>query len=242
VAGAAQAQSSVTIYGILDAGYTAKDATSLKYTASSNSISQVKTDTNGVTGVGSESTSRLGFRGTEDLGGGLKANFVFETQLNPAESTITAWNNRQAFVGLSGGFGSLNVGTVYRPHHLISAGFSASTLPNVVGDVMYVIGGTNTTLDKVGITGANGALINVSGGNDMTLDEARKVVETVSQKLDEDARIIWGAQISEDLEGVIRTILIVTGVKSSQILGGLEPLEELRHREIEEELGIEFVD
>jgi predicted porin len=83
---------------------------------------------------------------------------VFETQLNPAESTITAWNNRQAFVGLSGGFGSLNVGTVYSNHHLISAGFSASTLPNVVGDVMYVIGGTNTTLDKVGITATHSTL------------------------------------------------------------------------------------
>jgi predicted porin len=157
---AAQAQSSVTVYGILDAGYTSRDSTALKYTSSTNSISQTKTDTSGVTGVGSESTSRLGFRGTEDLGGGLKANFVFETQLNPAEATITAWNNRQAFVGLSGGFGSLNVGMQYTPHHIIAGGFSASTLPNVVGDVMYVQGGggLNTTLNNVGIVGRSAAL------------------------------------------------------------------------------------
>lgn len=103
---------------------------------------------------------------------------------------------------------------------------------------------------SVDISGANGALINVVGGSDMTLNEARKVVETVSVKLDEDARMIWGAQISEDLEGTIRTLIIVTGVKSSQILGGHRrakggdfssdsPSEK---REIETELGIEFVD
>src|SRR3989344_4708178 len=56
----------------------------------------------------------------------------------------------------------------------------------------------NPLLD-VDITGANGALINISGGPNMTLDEARRIVETVSEKLDEDARIIWGAQISDDL-------------------------------------------
>jgi len=79
----------------------------------------------------------------------------------------------------------------------------------------------NNPLLDADISGANGALINVIGGEDMTLDEARKVVETVSEKLDEDARIIWGAQISKDLEKTIRTMLIVTGVKSPQILGSV---------------------
>jgi cell division protein FtsZ len=101
----------------------------------------------------------------------------------------------------------------------------------------------NNPLLDVDISGANGALINVAGGPDMTLDEARKVVETVSVKLDEDARLIWGAQISEDLEGTIRTLLIVTGVKSSQILGARgKATSGEKKREIEDELGIEFVD
>ena len=101
----------------------------------------------------------------------------------------------------------------------------------------------NPLLD-VDISGANGALINVAGGPDMTLDEARKVVETVSLKLDEDARLIWGALISDDLEGTIRTLLIVTGVKSSQILGGrkTQAVRKEQKKEIEDELGIEFVD
>ncbi|NTV23516.1 MAG: cell division protein FtsZ [Nanoarchaeota archaeon] len=98
----------------------------------------------------------------------------------------------------------------------------------------------NPLLD-VDITGATGALINVAGGPDMTLEEARKVVETVSSKLDEDARVIWGAQIADDLEGTIRTILIITGVKSSQILGPRRKLVDKKKKDIEAELGIEFV-
>ena len=97
----------------------------------------------------------------------------------------------------------------------------------------------NPLLD-VDISGANGALINVAGGPDMTLDEARKVVETVSVKLDEDARLIWGAQISEDLEGTIRTLLIVTGVKSSQIIGRSKMAQ--GKKEMGDDLGIEFID
>ncbi|MDP6641909.1 MAG: cell division protein FtsZ [Candidatus Nanoarchaeia archaeon] len=100
---------------------------------------------------------------------------------------------------------------------------------------------TNPLLD-VDVTGANGALINVSGGKDMTLDEAKKVVEAVSAKLNEDARIIWGAQISEDLESTIRTMLIVTGVSSPQIFGQKSTTKQQEKEEIATELGIEFLD
>jgi cell division protein FtsZ len=100
----------------------------------------------------------------------------------------------------------------------------------------------NNPLLDADISGANGALINVIGGEDMTLDEARKVVETISEKLHEDARIIWGAQISKDLEKTIRTMLIVTGVKSSQILGSGIKATDKKKKEIESELGIEFLD
>ncbi len=101
---------------------------------------------------------------------------------------------------------------------------------------------SNPLLD-VDISGATGALINVAGGNDMTLEEARSVVETISVKLDEDARIIWGAQISDDLEGTIRAMLIVTGVKSKQIVGrSTEEIgESQKSKQIEDELGIDFV-
>ena len=99
---------------------------------------------------------------------------------------------------------------------------------------------SNPLLD-VDIQGANGALINISGGSDMTLDEAKKVVETVSEKLDENAKLIWGAQISEDLENTIRVLLIVTGVDSPQIFGKRHTLTDKNRSDIENELGIEFV-
>ena len=99
----------------------------------------------------------------------------------------------------------------------------------------------NNPLLDVDISGASGALINVAGGQDMTLEEARKVVEVISVKLDEDARMIWGAQISPDLEGTIRVMLIVTGVQSPQIIGGDKRSVESK-REMSSELGIEFVD
>ncbi|MFQ5474830.1 MAG: cell division protein FtsZ [Candidatus Nanoarchaeia archaeon] len=100
----------------------------------------------------------------------------------------------------------------------------------------------NNPLLDVDIAGANGALINVAGGPDLTLEEARTVVETISEKLDEDARVIWGAQISDDLRDVIRTMVIITGVKSTQILGPERGISSKKKQEIENELGIEFID
>ena len=99
----------------------------------------------------------------------------------------------------------------------------------------------NNPLLDVSIDGAIGALINVAGGPDMTLEEARKVVETVSSRLDPNARIIWGAQISEDLTNTIRAMLIVTGVNSPQIFGPRKKLSQKLRKEIESELGIEFI-
>ncbi|MBS3145823.1 cell division protein FtsZ [Candidatus Woesearchaeota archaeon] len=100
----------------------------------------------------------------------------------------------------------------------------------------------NNPLLDVDISGASGALVNISGGPDMTLDEAKKVVETVSEKLEEDSRIIWGAQIYEDLERTIRVMLIVTGVKSPQIFGPQRGLKDKRKSEMENEFGIDFID
>jgi cell division protein FtsZ len=55
----------------------------------------------------------------------------------------------------------------------------------------------NNPLLDVDLSGAKGALVNVTGGNDMTLEDARKIVAKVSETLDDDAKVIWGAQIME---------------------------------------------
>ena len=98
----------------------------------------------------------------------------------------------------------------------------------------------NNPLLDVDISGASGALINVSGGPDLTLAEARTVVETVSSKLDENARVIWGAQIYDDVAKTVRAMMIVTGVKSAQILGK-SAKKVVGRSPMENELGIEFV-
>jgi GBP family porin len=116
VAGTAQAQSSVTVYGVVDAGIT---DTTVDKTSSAGVVTSRNDKT---TGNGSAYTSqRLGFRGTEDLGGGLKANFVYEFGLadtdgatagNVDSGTDAAGNitTRVATVGLSGAFGALDIG------------------------------------------------------------------------------------------------------------------------------------
>jgi cell division protein FtsZ len=98
----------------------------------------------------------------------------------------------------------------------------------------------NNPLLDVDISDATGALVNIIGGADMSLDECKEIIETVGERLSPDAKLIWGAQISEDMEKSIRVLLIVTGVKSSQILGERDSLESIKHKEIEDELGIEF--
>ncbi|MDO8628589.1 MAG: cell division protein FtsZ, partial [Nanoarchaeota archaeon] len=100
----------------------------------------------------------------------------------------------------------------------------------------------NNPLLDVDINGATGALINIAGGPDLTLDEAKKVVQTVSEKLSHDARIIWGAQISEDLSKTVRALIIVTGVQSPQIFGPRKTQQAKARKEMEEELGIEFLE
>jgi cell division protein FtsZ len=67
--------------------------------------------------------------------------------------------------------------------------------------------------------GANSALVNVVGGPDMSIDEAEGVVEEIYDRIDPDARIIWGASVDEEFDGSMETMIVVTGVDSPQIYG-----------------------
>jgi len=77
----------------------------------------------------------------------------------------------------------------------------------------------NSPLLEVDVTDANGALINVTGGPDMTVTEAERVVEEVHNRINPSARIIWGAAVDPALEHTIRVMVVLTGVRSRQILG-----------------------
>jgi cell division protein FtsZ len=97
----------------------------------------------------------------------------------------------------------------------------------------------NNPLLDVDIKDATGALINIIGGNDLSLDEYKRIMEIVGQKISPDAKIISGAQIYQDMQKTIKVLLIVTGVKSSQILGAGD-FEVSGQKELEKELGIDF--
>ncbi|MBX8637237.1 MAG: cell division protein FtsZ [Thermoplasmata archaeon] len=77
----------------------------------------------------------------------------------------------------------------------------------------------NSPLIDVDISAANGALVNVVGGNDMTVTEAEKVAEMIQTKISPSARIIWGAAVDPTLEKRMRVMVVLTGVKSKHILG-----------------------
>ncbi|MES2186987.1 MAG: porin [Pseudomonadota bacterium] len=106
---AASAQSSVTIFGIIDAGVARTSATGSGHSTGLAS--------------GGNATSRLGFRGTEDLGGGLAASFWLEGQLNNdvgsgATQTTGLDFVRRSTVSLSGNFGEVRLGRDYSPIYL----------------------------------------------------------------------------------------------------------------------------
>ena len=149
-AGAAQAQSSVTVYGIYDGGYnTRKDDTT-------TAGAKTSTSTGGFQG-GAQASSRIGFRGVESIGGGTSALFNLEIGIAPGTGAMTTTTTagvvagqqetglRASTVGLTNAkFGTLNIGRALTGIHTIVAGtvFAGN---NMVGDLAYtnMVGGTS---------------------------------------------------------------------------------------------------
>jgi predicted porin len=139
IAGSAQAQSSVTVYGLLDLNYTGYNTRFA--TGSTTSPQAVNKSTGNAFSGSGESTSRLGFKGTEDLGGGTSAFFTVELGLDPnsqqaiASSTV---QNRQAFVGLKkNGIGQFALGTQYTLIHNAVAATDPGQANNISGNLVY---------------------------------------------------------------------------------------------------------
>ena len=135
--GAASAQSSVTLYGVVDTGY---------------GVEQTKTELFGVTtktrttGLmsGNLSGSRWGLKGQEDLGNGLSAVFNVEAGFNSADGSFAGGFNRRSVVGLKGGFGQVLLGRDYTPMDTIGGGdyFQASdlvTADDAMGNGLYTV-------------------------------------------------------------------------------------------------------
>ncbi|MGX9218203.1 porin [Massilia varians] len=122
---AAQAQTSVQIYGIADASVGIEDTDA------------PGEDSRTVISSGTQSTSRIGFRGTEDLGNGLKALFNIEAgvALDSGAQDAAGTFQRRAVVGLQGSFGTVTIGREYGPIAAVAQsadplghGFYGSTL------------------------------------------------------------------------------------------------------------------
>ncbi|MFB6076089.1 MAG: cell division protein FtsZ [Candidatus Aenigmatarchaeota archaeon] len=92
-------------------------------------------------------------------------------------------------------------------------------------------------------SGADGAIVQIIGGEDLKLDEINEVGETISNQLDPEAQVIWGAKVMPEYSGNIQVISIITGVKSPYIVGpDRESAAQNEERGFSEELGIPVVE
>jgi predicted porin len=166
VADTAQAQSSVTVYGLVDIGYGASENAT---TAANGTTTTVKQKNTG-NGDGNLATSRLGFRGTEDLGGGMKANFQVEYDLvdagvgaSGAASASKTLADGTASQNNTGGFGSryswvdledaklgqLRLGRQEQSIHSVVIGGLAGVGNNVTGSLYSA--GMNTSANDASV-------------------------------------------------------------------------------------------
>jgi len=180
-ASAAQAQSSVTVYGILDVGYiggnTSVQDSSKGNTAGYNNGTAKATASQ--FGQSAEQSSRLGFKGTEDLGGGKSAFFTVEFELMPQDqivsgngSTTTAsgLQNRQAFVGLKDAkIGQTAIGTQYTPVFNAVAATDVGQTNNMTGNVIYAgskaVTSANAGTNSIGFTNRTSNTVSVQSAN-----------------------------------------------------------------------------
>ncbi|MFB6192475.1 MAG: cell division protein FtsZ, partial [Haloarculaceae archaeon] len=83
----------------------------------------------------------------------------------------------------------------------------------VVNDAM------NHPLLDVDYRGASGGLVHITGGPDLTLNEAEGIARNITERLEASANVIWGARIQDEYKGKVRVMAIMTGVQSAQVLG-----------------------
>jgi cell division protein FtsZ len=105
-----------------------------------------------------------------------------------------------------------------------------------------VKGALSNPLLDISYEGATGAIIHVHGGPDLTLDDINRIGEMITEAMDADANVIWGARVTDDMKGKLTVMTIITGVKSPWILGKSEtrrPSSMSAH--MSKELGIDLI-
>ncbi len=122
-------------------------------------------------------------------------------------------------------------------------GVGASDTTNKVQEA--VKGALENPLLDINYAGATGALIHICGGPDMTLEDINHIGELVTETLDSDANVIWGARVQDDMKGKLTVMTIITGVKSPWVMGKAQAIQRQQEPEVlelTEELGIELLD
>jgi len=109
--------------------------------------------------------------------------------------------------------------TVVRKGGVALVGVGESDAPNRAEEA--VRNALKSPLLDVDFAGATGALIHVCGDNHMTIEEANRVGEIVTEMMGHDALVIWGARTNQSTDGFLKVTLVMTGLHSPKILGGI---------------------
>jgi len=210
-AGAAQAQSSVTVYGLIDYGYQGAQQRNATGTAGTTVLNQ---NTTGFSGNG-ESTSRIGFKGNEDLGGGASAFFTVEAALNTDQGGVfssSSTGNRQMFVGLGKkGLGNASIGVQYTPVHEAVSVTDAGGANNQNGNVIY---------DRTGGFGAaSGQLV---AGTGVGLNSVSGMSTNTSYTVRSSNALVLK---SENIAGFTAKALLMQGGKDSNTATGTQTID-----------------
>ena len=187
VAASSAALADVTVYGIADVNVNnAKTEADFDNTTGAASTSQGRIGSSGL------STSRIGFKGTEDLGGGMQASFQLEGKLNidtgenanydqQANSTGSAFFGRQSWVGLSGNFGTVQLGKTWTSYDGVKGKFEHADNTNVgvTGDVWGTGNAYNSNIANqikytLPLSGGLTASLGYAFGEDKTATESAK--------------------------------------------------------------------
>lgn len=96
-------------------------------------------------------------------------------------------------------------------------GIGSSDTKNRVDEAVH--GALSNPLLDISYQGAQGALLHIEGGPDLTLDEVSRIGELVTAEMDADANVIWGARISSEMTGKLVVMTIMTGVNSPYLTG-----------------------
>ena len=174
-ASAAQAQSSVTVYGILDVGYVGGTSRVSDSSGTTGFNNGTKKSTVNQFGQGAEQTNRLGFKGVEDMGGGTSAFFTAEFALAPQDQTLSGntnggLQNRQTFVGLKkSGIGQTALGLQYTPIFNAGAVTDPGQYNNMAGNVIYSsalgVANANSGANSIGFTNRTANTLSVKTDN-----------------------------------------------------------------------------